>query len=477
MAELELVLPAMGEGIIEATITKWLVKEGGSVEEDQPLLEIATDKVDSEIPSPVTGIISKIIKAEDEVAAVGDIIAILETKALPEDPDNKGLQGEAARIKGKDRHKENESSQAGTDLRSTSDLSSPVKNKHNFPRQTISGNFITPLVRRIAEEENIPPEELERIEGSGENGRICKSDILQHLKSKSEKRSENTVQEQTAGDNFEEKPVTTSFSAVDPGGITADVKGTFPGEGESEKESAVTGDGNRVIKMDRIRKLIADHMVNSKQTSAHVTSFIDTDVTELVKWLQINKIDFQKREHQKLTYTPFFIMAVAKALRDHPMINISVTETNIIVKKDVNIGMAVAITNGNLIVPVIKNADEKNLIGMVKTVNDLADRARKNKLQAHETRGGTFTITNFGTFKNTAGTPIINQPEAAILGTGAIIKKPVVIETNQGDVIGIRHMMTLSLSYDHRVIDGALGGIFLARISEYLENFNPGQII
>ena len=246
---------------------------------------------------------------------------------------------------------------------------------------------------------------------------------------------------------------------------------------EPDAKPAAPGTGDRIIEMDRVRKLIAEHMVKSKQTSAHVTSFIDTDVTDLVKWREANKGEFEARENQKLTFTPFFIMAAARALRDYPMINISVSGTSIIVKKEINIGMAVALANGKLIVPVIRNADEKNLTGMVRAVNDLAERARDSNLQPNETSGGTFTITNFGTFRNTAGTPIINQPQAAILGTGAITKKPVVIETGGGDVIGIRHIMTLSLSYDHRVIDGALGGMFLSKIAWHLENFKPGQAI
>jgi 2-oxoglutarate dehydrogenase E2 component (dihydrolipoamide succinyltransferase) len=415
MSGIELALPAMGEGIIEATIIKWLVSEGDMVNADQPLLEIATDKVDSEIPSPARGIISKILMKEGEVPAVGDILAVIEKENDAEDH-----QPETSR--------------------------------------STRGKFLTPLVRNIARKENIPFSELDRIQGSGEGGRINKNDILEYLeKRKGEKAPDtDTFLDQEAGEEHE--------SATE-------------GTGIEPAPRVLPGEGDRVIGMDRLRKLIARNMVISKRTSPHVTSFIDTDVTGMVTWREKNKSAFLEREKQNLTYTPLIIEAVAKALKDYRMINISVDGTNIIIRKNINIGFAVALEDDKLIVPVIKNSDEKNLFGLVKAVNDLVERARSGKLKPEEITGGTFTVTNFGTFKNTTGIPIINQPEVAILGAGAIIKKPVVISTPQGDVIAIRHIMTLSLSYDHRVVDGALGGKFLHRISGYLENFDTGRTI
>lgn len=458
MAKIELLLPAMGEGIIEATITRWLVNEGDQVEEDQPLLEIATDKVDSEIPSPVNGVITKIIMNEGEVPAVGNLLAEIETESEAGDPERDKVMKEVERITGEtaamkaqqpgpetrkksdpqDREKtETPGRGLKEELQTNREASEKTQYTAELQRQTTSGKFMTPLVRSIAKAENISPEELDNIQGSGKGGRITRDDLMAWLNKKEKEKTEENLQGVTR-----EQPVST------------------PAEGD------------RRIEMDRMRKLIASRMVISKQTSPHVTSFIDADVTEIVKWREANKNEFLKRENQKITYTPVFIEAASKALRDYPMVNISVDGTAIIVKKNINIGMAVALPGGNLIVPVIKNADEKSLVGLIKAVNDLAQRARDNKLQPHEITGGTFTITNFGTFGNTTGTPIINQPEAAILGTGAIIKKPVVMETENGDVIAIRHIMTLSLSYDHRVVDGALGGMFLKRLAEHLENFD-----
>lgn len=449
MAKIEVALPAMGEGVIEATITRWLVSEGSMVEEDQPLAEIATDKVDSEIPSPVKGIISKIIKNEGEVPSVGDILVVIETGTETQTADREDVHREVERITG--------ASSAHPDMKE--DVNKIAQQMHKMPRQTPSGKFLSPLVRSIAREENISSEELDNIKGSGEGGRINKADLIKYLEAKipGKKVQADDLFKEPHKEPKEKNHVTgekTSFDGQEPGGI-------------------IPGEGDRVIEMDRMRKLIAGHMIRSKQTSPHVTSFIDADVTSLVKWRESAKINFREREKQNLTYTPLFIEASAKALRDYPMVNISVDGSNIIVRKNINIGIAVALAEGNLIVPVVKNADEKNLNGLVKAVNDLAGRARTNKLLPNEITGGTFTITNFGTFKNTTGTPIINQPEVAILGTGAIIKKPVVMETLQGDVIAIRHIITLSLSYDHRVVDGALGGMFLRRIAEYLENFDP----
>jgi 2-oxoglutarate dehydrogenase E2 component (dihydrolipoamide succinyltransferase) len=447
MAKIELLLPSMGEGIIEATITRWLVAEGDKITEDQPILEVATDKVDSEIPSPVDGIVGKIVMKEGEVPAVGDLLAILETGKEAESIDREEVTKEVERITGK----KEEKSLSGDDSVPSIAAGSGTDRSHvqNISRQTRSGKFLTPLVRSIAKRENVSSAELDNMTGSGDGGRITRNDIMDYISKRSrEKTPTPSTPPEVSGQD--------------------DNRGTI-------SQGVNIGEGDRRVEMDRMRKIIAGHMVASKQISPHVTSFIDVDVTGLVKWREARKQHFLERENQKLTYTPVFIEATAKALKDFPMVNISVDGESIIIRKNINIGMAVALPEGNLIVPVIRNADEKNITGLVRAVNDLAHRARNRKLQPGETSGGTFTITNFGTFRNTTGTPIINQPEVAILGAGAIVKKPVVIETGDGDMIAIRNIMTLSLSYDHRVVDGALGGMFLRRIAEYLENFDPSR--
>jgi 2-oxoglutarate dehydrogenase E2 component (dihydrolipoamide succinyltransferase) len=466
MAKIELVLPAMGEGIIEATIIRWLVEEGGSVEEDQPLVEVATDKVDTEIPSPVKGIVSKILMKDGETPAVGAVLAIIDSGAADGEPAQKAHEDDGRQGMGAS------ASSARTEEPLSVQGQSPgdAPGHQEIPRQTPSGKFLTPLVRNIAKKENISSGELDNIKGSGEGGRITKEDLLKYLE-----------QQKVA------KTVDESHAIAGPSASSGKKQGAGPADDSRQEKTEEKipdpeksqppsiGEGDRIIEMDRMRKLIAGRMVSSKQISPHVTSFIDADVTGLVRWREAMKDRFLEREHQKLTFMPLFIEAAVKALRDYPMVNVSVDGSNIIVKKNINIGIAVALPTGNLIVPVIKNADERNLSGLARAVNDLAGRARSNKLQAHEISGGTFTITNFGTFGNTTGTPIINQPEVAILGTGVIQKKPVVLETGHGDVIAIRHMMTLSLAYDHRVIDGALGGMFLKRIAEYLESFNDSM--
>lgn len=427
MAKLNIILPAMGEGVIEATINKWLVSAGADVKEDDPLVEVATDKVDSEIPAPSSGKVIEIKVSEGSVVKVGEIIAVLENneKAGPEE--EKLVEKEVERI----RETINETRQ---ELKEEKIASEEMKSR------TRSGKFLSPLVRSIAARENIGYDELDRISGTGMDGRITKDDILAFLESRSKKAQRELPAEKT---ETQEKPAPSKAS-----------------------------EGDEIIEMDRVRRLIADHMVMSKRTSPHVTSFIDADVTRLVNWRNSVKDKFLASEGQKLTLTPIFIEATARALQDYPMINISVDGTNIIRRRNINIGMATALPDGNLIVPVIKNANEKNLTGLARAVNDLAARARGNKLKPDEITGGTFTITNFGTYNNLSGTPIINQPQAAILGTGAVRKMPAVIETPDGDVIAIRHIMILSLSYDHRVIDGALAGKFLGRIKELLENYS-----
>ncbi len=423
---MNIILPAMGEGVIEAIINKWLVKAGAEVKEDDPLVEVATDKVDSEIPAPSAGIILEIKAAEGSVVKIGDTIAILENNIVPQPEETIKIEKEVERIRETieaDRKEKKEESIVTREMKS----------------RTPSGKFLSPLVRNIAAQEGISYSDLDKITGTGMDGRITRDDILKMLDEGKKKLPEPVME-------------------------------------ENQKIQKVQKGEDEVIEMDRVRKLIAEHMVMSKRTSPHVTSFIDADVTRMVNWRNSAKEKFLAAEGQKLTLTPLFIDAVARALHDFPLINVSVDGNTIIKKKNINIGMATALPDGNLIVPVIKNANEKNLTGLARAVNDLADRARNNKLKPDEISGGTFTVTNFGTYNNLSGTPIINQPQAAILGIGAIRKMPAVIETPDGDVIGIRQIMILSLSYDHRIIDGALAGKFINRIKEILENYTPDPV-
>jgi 2-oxoglutarate dehydrogenase E2 component (dihydrolipoamide succinyltransferase) len=434
MSRINIVLPAMGEGVIEATINKWLVPVGSVVNEDDPIVEVATDKVDSEVPAPAAGTIVEIIAAEGSVPKVGDVIAILENDQDYSSEEPEKVKQEVMKVMETAeviRKESSEEEEAAKELKS----------------RTPSGKFISPLVRSIAAREGIAYQELDKLTGSGMDGRITKDDMLSLLESR-----KAVAEAATSRAGKTEKRST---------GITRGV---------------ITAQGDEIIEMDRVRKLIADHMVMSKKTSPHVTSFIDADVTRLVLWRNSVKEKFLAKEGQKLTLTPVFIDAAARALSDYPMINISVDGTKIIKRKNINIGMATALPDGNLIVPVIKNANEKSLTGIAKSVNDLAERARSNKLKPDDITGGTFTITNFGTYNNLAGTPIINQPQAAILGTGAIRKTPAVLETPEGDVIAIRHIMIISLSYDHRVIDGALAGKFLGRLKDILEDYSSELI-
>ena len=435
MARMNITLPAMGEGVIEATINKWLVTEGSLVNEDDPLVEVATDKVDSEVPAPSTGTIVSIIVKEGSVAKIGELLAILESNASPTKEDLKKVDKEVERIRETIESVKKEK----TEIEELS---------HDMKSRTPSGKFISPLVRSIAAREGISYADLDKTTGTGMDGRITKDDILKILEGRKE--TEETAK-------------------------AAETKETVKAAKKNET-SVARSYGDEIIPMDRIRKIIAEHMVMSKRTSPHVTSFIDADVTRLMNWRNANKEKFLANEGQKLTLTPIFVDAAAKALYEFPMVNISVEGDNIIKKKNINIGMATALPDGNLIVPVIKNANEKNLTGLAKAVNDLAERARTNKLKPEEITGGTFTITNFGSYNNLAGTPIINQPQAAILGTGVVRKTPAVIETPDGDMIAIRQIMILSLSYDHRVIDGALAGKFLHKVKEILENYSPDTI-
>ncbi len=428
MAQFEIVMPKLGESIQEATITKWFVKEGDVISEDDLLFEVATDKVDSEIPSPVDGKVVKILHGENMLIPVGEVLALI---ALDDDDED-----------------DNSATVASTAVEAGEVSNTQISEaKAAVPAvKSLSNRFYSPLVRKIAQEEGVTVAELESITGSGSNGRVQKSDIMNYLKNR------------TASGSAQAVP---TVAAAAPASVT-----TAP------KVSVSIGAEDQIIEMGRVRKLIADHMVMSKQVSPHVTSVVEADVTNLVLWRSRVKDEFEARYGEKLTYMPVFIEAVALALAEFPGVNASVDGDKIILKRNINIGIAVAKPDGNLIVPVIKQAGEKNLVGLTKSLNHLADAARKNKLSPEDIQDGTFTITNFGSFRNIIGTPIINQPQVAILATGSIEKKPAVLELPTGDVIAIRHKMFLSLSYDHRVVDGALGGAFLRRIADHLEAFD-----
>lgn len=467
MAKFEIVMPKLGESVIEATITKWLVKEGDSVEEDDSLAEIATDKVDSEIPSPVEGTIKKLNYSEGETIAVGEVIALLDIEGEEgeeDDQEDKDQKDEGQKEEGqKEEAPEKEPAgdkQPEAEEKKEQKAAAPEKGEVPTSETDISQysnkdfdsleGFYSPLVRSIAKEENISLEELESIKGSGKDGRVTKKDILSYLETRGEKAEPK-------------KEASASKEKAQP-------QAAAPAKAAAPKVQSWEGD--KIIEMDRMRKMIADHMVTSKQISPHVTMYIDVDMTSIVNWRNKIKKEFQEREGVKMTFTPIFLEAAAKALKDFPRVNAAVDGYNMIERKRVNIGMATALPNGNLIVPVIKDADQKNLLGMAKSVHDLADRARNKKLEADEVSGGTFSLTNFGTFNNLTGAPIINQPQVAILGVGAIQKKPAVLETEHGDVIAIRHMMVMSMAFDHRIVDGALGGQFLDKVKHYLENFD-----
>jgi len=443
MAKIDLVMPKMGESIMEATILKWVKNVGDKVSEDETILEIATDKVDSEIPSPVDGKIVEVLYKEDDVVDVGKVIARISTDA------NASVTEDAV-------EEVPQPAKAVEPVTSSKPVQAPQQKVTQVSAPSYSNGtttrFYSPLVKSIAKQENISTAELESIQGSGAAGRVTKRDILGYVKNR-------TAPSTDVPSNGVSHAVTAPSQAAKPG-IVKD-----------------HGSNVEIVEMDRMRKMIADHMVMSKHTSPHVTSFVEADVTSIVNWRNNVKNNFQEKYGEKITYTPIFMEAIVKALRDFPLVNVSVDGNNIIIKKDLNIGMATALPSGNLIVPVIKNADYLNLPGLAKSVNDLANRARNNKLKPEDIQGGTFTVTNVGTFGNVMGTPIINQPQAAILALGAIRKKPAVIETEDGDVIAVRQMMFMSLSYDHRVVDGFLGGSFLKRVSDYLEAFDKKREI
>jgi len=432
MAKFELKLPKMGESVAEATVTNWLKKVGDKIEMDEAVLEIATDKVDSEVPSEVAGTLVEILFNTDDVVQVGQTLAIIETEG--------GTVSSTPEVKV-------EAPVVVAEVAKTVEVAIEASAPADFSG---SDKFFSPLVKNIAKEEGISLAELESIAGSGKDGRVNKEDLLNYIKNRGSQVSVQPVLETKPTSNLKSETSTAPISL---------------------------NGGDEIVEMDRMRKLISGYMVASVQTSAHVQSFIEVDVTNIVKWRDRVKNAFEKREGEKLTFTPIFMEAVAKALKDFPGMNISVDGEFIIKRKNINLGMAAALPNGNLIVPVIKNADQLNLVGMAKAVNDLGNRAKAGKLKPDDTQGGTYTVTNVGTFGSIFGTPIINQPQVGILALGAIRKVPAVIETPEGDFIGIRQKMFLSHSYDHRVVDGALGGSFVKRVAEYLEAFDANREI
>jgi len=456
MAQYELLLPKMGESVAEATVIKWLKQPGDMISLDDTLLEIATDKVDSDVPSPVAGkLISQLYK-EDEVVQVGAVIALIETNEVEIKPQAAEEKQAPAAVVQQPAVKAAEVVEEIPGIEQLIPKAAPV----NTGNAVESDRFYSPLVKNIAAQEQITLAELDTLTGSGAEGRLTKDDLLNYIQNG--RKNAGTA-----------KSVTVTIAPPPP---SPQANATPANAVQAQPAVSISG-GDEMIEMDRMGKLISDHMVMSKHTSAHVTSFVEADVTNMVLWREKVKRNFEKRENEKITFTPIFIEAVAKAIKDFPMVNVSVNGSTIIKKKDINIGMAAALPSGNLIVPVIKNADQLNLVGLTKSVNDLANRARASKLKPDETQNGTFTLTNVGSFGNVMGTPIINQPQVAILAVGAIKKKPAVLETEYGDVIAIRHMMFLSLSYDHRVVNGALGGMFVRRVADYLENWDINRDI
>jgi len=441
MPATDLIMPKMGESIMEAKILRWLKKEGDMIAIDEAVLEIATDKVDSEVPSPVAGKLVKINFPEGETVEIGKAIAVIDTG------------GAAAVVTAP---VVTNATVPATELKTSAPVAqTTAANSASNNHQNGEGRFYSPLVLNIAREEGISMVELESLSGTGQGGRVTKKDILQFVDDRANGKLSSPAPAVS-------EPVVVAAAPA----ITHEAKPAAPKSYPANVE---------VVEMDRMRKLISDHMVHSTHTSAHVTSFVEADVTNIVLWRDKWKNKFKEKEGENLTFTPIFIEALVKTIKDFPNINVSLDGYNILMKKDINVGMAAALPSGNLIVPVIKNADQLNLLGLVKKVNDLANRARQNKLKPDDIEGGTYTISNVGTFGNVMGTPIINQPQVAIMAVGAIRKKPVVIETPAGDTIGIRHMMFLSHSYDHRIVDGALGGMFVRKFADYLEAWDMNR--
>jgi len=453
MAQFELILPKMGESVAEATVTNWLKNVGDVIDAEESVVEVATDKVDSEVPSPVSGTLVKILVDVNGVAEVGSPIAIIEVEG-----EGSGTTATAAPEVAP------EPAVAVAEIEAqvaaaAATVSAPVPS--GPIAKNSNGRFYSPLVRSMAKEEGIGQAELDQISGSGKEGRVTKKDIVAYLEAGRKATAPVAASQTPAASPAPAAPVSAA-PAVAP-------KPSAP--------AMKIGEGDEIIEMDRMRKLIADHMVNSVHTSPHVTSFVEADMTKVVLWRNRMKNEFQKKHGEKITFTPIIMEAIVKAIQDFPMINISIEGNNIIKHGRINVGMAAALPSGNLIVPVVKNADQLSLLGLTKAVNDLANRARNNQLKPDEISGGTYTLTNVGTFGNVMGTPIINQPQVAIMAAGAIVKKPAVVETPEGDVIAVRHKMFLSHSYDHRAVDGALGGMFVKRVAEYLESWDLNREI
>ena len=475
MARFELVMPKMGESITEATVLKWLKQTGDQVARDEAVLEIATDKVDSEVPTPVGGRLVEVLHAEGAVVKVGAVLAILEDASESTTPSaplaTVAAPSAATTIPVASASAAQSTLPAAPTAPSPTEVPYvpapvPVLNPGSPAPQPPTGRFYSPLVLSIARQENLPMAELDAIPGTGDQGRLTKKDLLNYLSNG--RQAAQAVAQVPSPSQPSNPPISPStLAAVSALPEEISVRGMVDRE--------ENGGSVEIIEMDRMRKLIAENMVASKRISAHVTSFVEADVTNLHYWREEHKAEFEKRFNEKLTFTPMFVEAVVKAIQDYPMINISVDGTRILKHKEIHIGMAAALPSGNLIVPVIHHADQLNLVGLTKRVNDLARRARTGKLKPEEIQGGTFTLSNVGTFGNVMGTPIIAQPQVAILAVGAVRKRPAVIETPQGDFIGIRHMMFLSHSYDHRVVDGALGGMFVKRVAEYLEKWDPSR--
>jgi 2-oxoglutarate dehydrogenase E2 component (dihydrolipoamide succinyltransferase) len=520
MAKYQLLLPKMGESVAEATIIKWNKKPGDYIEADEAVMEIATDKVDSEVPSPVSGKLIEQLCKEDDVVQVGSVIAIIETDDAAANEPMQAAPSSISEVKSEPAYQPSVPQLQATAAEQISVSFEQIPGLRQMQQSDLppsgvkyENRFYSPLVKNIAVQEGIGNDELDHIPGTGSEGRLTKDDLLEYIQKRTSKPV--TVQSYTALQTEAPKPVappvmapaaqqpaaqtytapqqpvaqaytpppapqptaTPDTSPVTPLAPIIQPEDYKAPVSEAPKPTASVSGGDEIIEMDRMRKLIAEHMVYSKHTSPHVTSFVEADVTNLVQWRDRVKNSFEKREGEKITFTPLFIEAVVKAIKELPMINVSVKGTQIIKKRDINISMATALPSGNLIVPVIKKADQLSLLGITKAVNDLANRARNNKLQPDDVQDGTFTITNVGSFGNVMGTPIINQPQVAILAVGAIKKKVAVIETPEGDTIGIRHMMFLSLSYDHRVVDGALGGTFVRKVADYLENWDISRNI
>ncbi|MBT2558324.1 2-oxo acid dehydrogenase subunit E2 [Hymenobacter sp. ISL-91] len=459
MARMEMTMPKMGESIMEGTVLKWLKQVGDAIEQDESVLEVATDKVDTEVPALHAGILQEILVEEGQVVAVGAPIAVIETDAA-----NAGASAPAA-APAAAAASDNGAATAATQVPHVPAETAPAAGT----AQPQAGRFYSPLVLSIAREEGISMSDLEYLPGTGSEGRVTKKDILDYVANG-------------------KQPLTPQAAAPTPAApaAAAPVAAAAPAAAPAAKPQAAAAankavpsisGGQELIEMDRMRKMIAQRMVDSKRISPHVTSFVEADVTDIVNWRNKHKDAYKKREGENLTFTPIFIQAIARAIQDFPLINVSIDGDYIIKKRDINIGVAVALPSGNLIVPVIHNADQLNLNGLSKKMNDLANRARANKLKPEDLEGGTYTVSNVGSFGNVMGTPIIMQPQVAIMAVGAIKKKPAVIETPQGDLIGVRHFMFLSHSYDHRVVDGSLGGMFVRRVADYLEQFDPNTSI